>query len=143
MVDREIITHDTVPAFKEMCSLLRNQKLVKAWKIERNETMKIELENKIQKSRKLSSGSVDVSISGRQNSKLKQDKSNKSGALSVSSGSVNKSDIVIKKYKVFIPTSNLNRKSSIRKCHCKNYCNVRIFRKGGLLPGVRDFRSVN
>jgi len=74
LADREIITHDIVPALKEMCSLLRNQKLVKSWKIERNEVMKSESENKIRKTRKLNSGPDDVSISGTQCPKIKHDK---------------------------------------------------------------------
>jgi len=49
-VDQEIITSDTVPAFKEMLSLLRNQRLVKSWVIEQKLVKEQEIMNKKNKS---------------------------------------------------------------------------------------------
>ena len=116
LVDRQVINGEQVPAFKEICSLLRNYKLVKAWKIERNEVIKLESENKLQKSRKLNSDSKDVSISETQNSFPKQDKLlTKNIKSTIDSGSGKTGTVKIIRYKVKSTTFKLDRENSYKK----------------------------
>jgi len=59
LVEREVKTSENVPAFKEMRSLLRFQKLVKSWLLERNKVKLLEIQNRKEKQLKIEKDKIN------------------------------------------------------------------------------------